>query len=68
MIASLAAAACFLRSRASRPAAAALLRCGCCAKPQPPGAYLSYVSVGIFIFGMFFFLTVFMQTVWDAPP
>ena len=28
------------------------------------GAYLSYAGVGIFIFGMFFFLTVFMQTVW----
>jgi predicted MFS family arabinose efflux permease len=28
------------------------------------GAYLSYLGVGIFIFGMFFFLTVFMQTVW----
>ncbi len=28
------------------------------------GAYLSYGGVGIFIFGMFFFLTVFMQTVW----
>src|SRR5262249_60046344 len=25
------------------------------------GAYLSYAGVGIFIFGMFFFLTVFMQ-------
>jgi hypothetical protein len=28
------------------------------------GAYLSYAGVGIFIFGMFFFLTVFMQDVW----
>src|SRR5262249_45488646 len=28
------------------------------------GAYLSYAGVGIFIFGMFFFLTVFMQAVW----
>jgi EmrB/QacA subfamily drug resistance transporter len=28
------------------------------------GAYVSYAGVGIFIFGMFFFLTVFMQTVW----
>jgi EmrB/QacA subfamily drug resistance transporter len=28
------------------------------------GAYLSYAGVGIFIFGMFFFLTVYMQTVW----
>jgi EmrB/QacA subfamily drug resistance transporter len=28
------------------------------------GAYLSYAGVGIFIFGMFFFLTVFMHTVW----
>jgi hypothetical protein len=28
------------------------------------GAYLSYAGVGIFIFGMFFFLTVFMQTAW----
>src|SRR6266540_4863423 len=28
------------------------------------GAYLSYGGVGIFIFGMFFFLTVFMQAVW----
>jgi hypothetical protein len=28
------------------------------------GAYLSYLGVGIFIFGMFFFLTVFMQAVW----
>src|SRR5439155_13896478 len=27
------------------------------------GAYLSYGGVGIFIFGMFFFLTVFLQTV-----
>jgi hypothetical protein len=27
------------------------------------GAYLSYAGVGIFIFGMFFFLTVFMQAV-----
>ena len=29
------------------------------------GAYLSYAGVGIFIFGMFFFLTVFMQAVWE---
>jgi hypothetical protein len=28
------------------------------------GAYLSYAGMGIFIFGMFFFLTVVMQTVW----
>src|SRR6266536_285050 len=28
------------------------------------GAYLSYAGVGIFIFGMFFFLTVFMQAIW----
>src|SRR6476619_2137586 len=28
------------------------------------GAYLSYAGVGIFIFGMFFFLTVFTQAVW----
>src|SRR6266700_204828 len=28
------------------------------------GAYLSYAGVGIFIFGMFFFLTVFMQAAW----
>src|SRR6516225_5905194 len=28
------------------------------------GAYLAYAGVGIFVFGMFFFLTVFMQTVW----
>src|SRR5216683_370565 len=28
------------------------------------GAYLSYAGVGIFIFGMFFFLTLFMQAVW----
>ena len=28
------------------------------------GAYLAYAGVGIFIFGMFFFLTVFMQAVW----
>src|SRR5204863_9630605 len=28
------------------------------------GAYLSYAGVGIFVFGMFFFLTVFMQAVW----
>src|SRR5690349_3703628 len=28
------------------------------------GAYLSYAGVGIFIFSMFFFLTVFMQAVW----
>src|SRR5260370_347337 len=28
------------------------------------GAYLSYLGVGIFIFGMFFFLTVFMHAVW----
>jgi EmrB/QacA subfamily drug resistance transporter len=32
------------------------------------GAYLSYAGVGIFIFGMFFFLTVFMQTVWGYSP
>jgi hypothetical protein len=25
---------------------------------------LSYAGVGIFVFGMFFFLTVFMQAVW----
>src|SRR5713101_4357682 len=28
------------------------------------GAYLSFAGVGIFVFGMFFFLTVFMQAVW----
>jgi hypothetical protein len=28
------------------------------------GAYLAYAGVGIFIFSMFFFLTVFMQAVW----
>src|SRR6266568_3693217 len=28
------------------------------------GAYLSYGGVGLFIFSMFFFLTVFMQAVW----
>src|SRR5262247_2236454 len=28
------------------------------------GAYLSYAGVGIFIFSMFFFLTVFMQAAW----
>ena len=28
------------------------------------GAYLSFGGVGIFVFGMFFFLTVFMQAVW----
>ena len=32
------------------------------------GAYLSYAGVGIFIFGMFFFLTVFMQAVWGYSP
>jgi EmrB/QacA subfamily drug resistance transporter len=32
------------------------------------GAYLSYLGVGIFIFGMFFFLTVFMQAVWGYSP
>src|SRR5499433_1087726 len=32
------------------------------------GAYLSYGGVGIFIFGMFFFLTVFMQAVWEYSP
>src|SRR5260370_2296329 len=32
------------------------------------GAYLSYAGVGIFIFGMFFFLTVFMQTAWGYSP
>src|SRR5262249_53101130 len=32
------------------------------------GAYLSYAGVGIFIFGMFFFLTVFMQAVWEYSP
>src|SRR5262249_51654724 len=30
------------------------------------GAYLSYAGVGIFIFGMFFFLTVFMQAAWGS--
>src|SRR5262249_60432202 len=29
---------------------------------------LSYAGVGIFIFGMFFFLTVFMQAVWGYSP
>jgi EmrB/QacA subfamily drug resistance transporter len=28
------------------------------------GAYLSFGGVGIFVFGMFFFLTLFMQAVW----
>ena len=28
------------------------------------GAYLSFAGVGIFVFSMFFFLTVFMQAVW----
>ncbi|HWN35705.1 MAG TPA: MFS transporter [Pseudonocardia sp.] len=28
------------------------------------GAYLSYAGVGIFVFSMFFFLTVFMQAAW----
>jgi EmrB/QacA subfamily drug resistance transporter len=28
------------------------------------GAYLSFAGVGIFVLGMFFFLTVFMQAVW----
>jgi EmrB/QacA subfamily drug resistance transporter len=28
------------------------------------GAYLSFAGVGIFVFGMFFFLTLFMQAVW----
>jgi hypothetical protein len=32
------------------------------------GAYLSYAGVGIFIFGMFFFLTVFMQAAWGYSP
>src|SRR5205814_9157093 len=32
------------------------------------GAYLSYAGVGIFVFGMFFFLTVFMQAVWGYSP
>src|SRR5262249_56401833 len=32
------------------------------------GAYLSYGGVGIFIFGMFFFLTVFMQAIWEYSP
>src|SRR5258708_7431630 len=32
------------------------------------GAYLSYLGVGIFIFGMFFFLTLFMQAVWGYSP
>src|SRR5262249_33620599 len=30
------------------------------------GAYLSYAGVGIFIFGMFFFLTVCTQAVWGS--
>src|SRR5215471_5448960 len=30
------------------------------------GAYLSFAGVGIFVFGMFFFLTVFMQAVWGS--
>jgi len=32
------------------------------------GAYLSYAGVGIFIFGMFFFLTVLMQAAWGYSP
>src|SRR5262247_1100579 len=32
------------------------------------GAYLSYAGVGIFIFSMFFFLTVFMQAAWGYSP
>src|SRR5260370_14023600 len=32
------------------------------------GAYLSYLGVGIFIFGMFFFLTVFMQAASPDSP
>src|SRR5499427_6115312 len=32
------------------------------------GAYLAYAGVGIFIFGMFFFLTVFMQAAWGYSP
>src|SRR5712672_1626531 len=30
------------------------------------GAYLSYAGVGIFVFSMFFFLTVFMQAAWNS--
>src|SRR6266702_2363387 len=32
------------------------------------GALLSYAGVGIFVFGMFFFLTVFMKAVWGSSP
>src|SRR5262249_61662938 len=64
---------------ASRAAAGVLLAAFVIIEPRTPqallplrllrdrnrtGAYLSYAGVGIFIFGMFFFLTVFMQTVW----
>ena len=39
-------------------------RCGCCAAANRTGAYLISLCVGTALFGMFFFLTIFVQEVW----
>ena len=39
-------------------------RCGCWPNRNRSGAYLMMLCVGTAMFGMFFFLTIFVQTVW----
>ena len=56
---------CSPRSRSSRRAAATrCCRCGCCAAGTGLGANLIMLGVGTAIFGVFFFLTLFVQDVW----
>jgi predicted MFS family arabinose efflux permease len=66
VLASLAAAAVLLAAFAviETRSAQALLPVRLLRDRNRTGAYLSYAGVGIFVFGMFFFLTVFMQAVW----
>ncbi len=70
VLASLAAAAVLLAAFAviETRSAQALLPVRLLRDRNRTGAYLSYAGVGIFIFGMFFFLTVFMQAVWGYSP
>ena len=71
VIASLAAAVVLLRlvpASSSRAASTRCCRCGSSANRDRSAANLIMLCVGTAMFGMFFFLTIFVQTVWGYSP
>ncbi len=60
---------CWPRSRSSRPGPSTRwCRLRVLKSATGPGAYLISLCVGTAIFGMFFFLTIFVQQVWGYSP